>query len=153
MLDIVAVVAPVFGLIGLGFLAARLGLLTQRAGEGLAEYVFTLAIPFLLLRTILAAHFPPSLPWAYWTAYFAAVALCWAIATALARGPFWRLAAGGCIERSRSISRCTAAGPGGSRAACRAGRGGTTGRTSSVSPRQRTMPKRSRRCNVRRIAD
>ena len=37
MLDIAAVVAPVFGLIGLGFLVARLKLLTQRAGEGLAE--------------------------------------------------------------------------------------------------------------------
>jgi predicted permease len=97
MLDIAAVVAPVFGLIGLGFLAARFGLLTQRAGEGLAEYVFTLAIPFLLLRTILAAHFPSSLPWAYWTAYFAAVALCWAIATALARGPFRRSAAEGVV--------------------------------------------------------
>ena len=70
MLDIAALVTPVFGLIGLGFLAARLGLLTQRAGEGLAEYVFTLAIPFLLFRTILAAQFPPTLPWAYWAVLF-----------------------------------------------------------------------------------
>ena len=97
MLDIAALVTPVFGLIGLGFLAARLGLLTQRAGEGLAEYVFTLAIPFLLFRTILAAQFPPTLPWAFWTAYFAAVALCWAIATALARGPFGRSAGEGVV--------------------------------------------------------
>jgi predicted permease len=90
MLEIAAVVAPVFGLIGLGFLAARLRLMTERTGDGLAEYVFTLAIPFLLFRTIANAALPPTLPWAYWTSYFAGVALCWSLATLLARRIFRR---------------------------------------------------------------
>jgi malonate transporter and related proteins len=85
MLDIAAVVAPVFGLIGLGFLVARAGLLTERVGDGLAEYVFVLAIPFLLFRTIVEAELPPSLPWAYWTAYFTGVAIVWTAATLIAR--------------------------------------------------------------------
>ena len=90
MLEIAAVVAPVFGLIGLGFLSARLRLITGRTGEGLAEYVFTLAIPFLLFRTIVDADLPPSLPWAYWTSYFVGVAIAWILATVLARAVFAR---------------------------------------------------------------
>lgn len=97
MLAIATVVAPVFGLIGLGLLATTLGLITQRAGDGLAEYVFTLAIPFLLFKTILKAEFPAALPWAYWASYFLAVALCWAIATALAARPFGRSAQEGVV--------------------------------------------------------
>jgi malonate transporter and related proteins len=90
MLAIAAVVAPVFGLIGLGYLAARLRIITERTGDGLAEYVFALAIPFLLFRTIVEADLPPSLPWAYWTAYFAGVTVVWIVATLLARLVFGR---------------------------------------------------------------
>jgi malonate transporter and related proteins len=90
MLDIAAVVAPVFGLIGLGFLVARLGLLTERVGDGLAEYVFVLAIPFLLFRTIVEADLPDALPWTYWIAYFSGVAVVWAIATLVGRRLFGR---------------------------------------------------------------
>src|SRR5689334_9317589 len=90
MLAIAAVVAPVFGLIGLGYLAARLRIITERTGDGLAEYVFALAIPFLLFRTIVEADLPPSLPWAYWTAYFAGVTVVWIAATLLARLAFGR---------------------------------------------------------------
>src|SRR4051794_31353746 len=97
MLAIAVVVAPVFGLIGLGFLAARLRLLTERAGDGLAEYVFTLAIPFLLFRTIVDADLPPSPPWSYWFSYFLGVALVWIIATLLARKMFGRSEAEGVI--------------------------------------------------------
>src|SRR5262245_55042128 len=85
MLQIAAVVAPVFGLIGLGFLAARLHVLTERSVDGLAEYVFALAIPFLLFRTIVDADLPASLPWAYWASYFSGVACVWALATLYAR--------------------------------------------------------------------
>jgi predicted permease len=97
MLEIAAVVAPVFGLIGLGYLAARLGLMTERTGDGLAEYVFTLAIPFLLFRTIVEAELPPSLPWAYWISYFAGVAVVWLLATLVARTIFGRSEAEGVI--------------------------------------------------------
>ena len=65
-------------------------LITERTGDGLAEYVFTLAIPFLLFRTIVDADLPPTLPWAYWTSYFVGVAAVWVISTLLARKAFDR---------------------------------------------------------------
>lgn len=90
MLELTAIVAPVFGLITLGFGAAQLRLLTERVGDGLAEYVFTLAIPFLLFRTIVDADLPATLPWAYWLSYFAGVTICWGLASLLARRVFHR---------------------------------------------------------------
>ena len=90
MLELTAIVAPVFGLIGLGFGAAQLRLVTERVGDGLAEYVFTLAIPFLLFRTIVDADLPTALPWAYWLSYFAGVAACWGLASLIARRVFGR---------------------------------------------------------------
>jgi predicted permease len=90
MLELTAIVAPVFGLIALGCGAAQLRLVTERVGDGLAEYVFTLAIPFLLFRTIVDADLPATLPWGYWLSYFAGVAVCWGMASLLARRVFHR---------------------------------------------------------------
>lgn len=36
-----AIVLPVFGLIGLGYAARRLGLVSDATGEGLSDFVFT----------------------------------------------------------------------------------------------------------------
>jgi len=84
-MELTAIVAPVFGLIGLGFFAAQVRLLTERVGDGLAEYVFTLAIPFLLFRTIVDAELPSEPPWGYWLSYFAGVAAAWSLASFYAR--------------------------------------------------------------------
>ena len=84
-MELTAIVAPVFGLIGLGFFAAQVRLLTERVGDGLAEYVFTLAIPFLLFRTIVDAELPAEPPWGYWLSYFAGVAVAWSLASLYAR--------------------------------------------------------------------
>jgi len=97
MFEIMTVVAPVFGLIGMGFLAARTRLVTERSGDGLAEYVFALAIPFLLFRTIVEADLPDALPWAYWAAYFIGVFAAWTSATVLARRLLGRSEAEGVI--------------------------------------------------------
>jgi predicted permease len=97
MVEIAAVVAPVFGLIGLGYLAARFGLISDRGGDGLAEYVFALAIPVLLFRTIATADLPDALPWGYWASYFIGVAVVWSLATLLARTLFRRSSAEGVI--------------------------------------------------------
>ena len=40
MSQALAVVLPVFGLIGLGWLARRTGYVTDRTGEGLSDFVF-----------------------------------------------------------------------------------------------------------------
>ena len=36
----IAIILPVFGLIGIGFLARQIGLVTDRTGDGLSEFVF-----------------------------------------------------------------------------------------------------------------
>jgi malonate transporter and related proteins len=76
-----AIVLPVFGLIGLGYAARRLGLVSDATGEGLSDFVFTLSVPCLIFRTLARAELPAVQPWGYWIAYFAAVAIVWALAS------------------------------------------------------------------------
>ena len=52
------IVVSIFGLIGLGYLAARIGLLSTAVGERLTEFVFTLAIPLPPLRDAGDGRFP-----------------------------------------------------------------------------------------------
>ena len=76
-----AIVLPVFGLIGLGYAARRPGLVSDATGEGLSDFVFTLSVPCLIFRTLARAELPAVQPWGYWIAYFAAVAIVWALAS------------------------------------------------------------------------
>jgi predicted permease len=85
MLASLAIVLPVFGLIAIGYLARRIGLVTDRGGEGLAEFVFALAVPCLLFRTLVRAEIPDVQPWGYWIAYFAGVAVAWSLAMLIGR--------------------------------------------------------------------
>ncbi len=88
MLASLAVVLPIFGLIAVGYLARRTGVLTDRTGDGLSEFVFTLAVPCLIFRTLVRAEIPAVQPWGYWISYFAGVAVVWILATAAARRIF-----------------------------------------------------------------
>ncbi|KAB0682803.1 AEC family transporter [Aureimonas leprariae] len=90
MPHVLSITAPTFGLIFIGYAAARLRLFDTGVGDGLATYVYTLAIPCLLLRTILHSQLPDEQPWGYWLAYFAGVAVAWTLATLAARCLFGR---------------------------------------------------------------
>lgn len=79
------VVAPLFILIALGFGAVRLRLMSGEASAGLSEFVFGMAIPALLFRTVATAEMPSVDPLGYWFAYFAALALVWMAAAFMAR--------------------------------------------------------------------
>src|SRR5829696_2952111 len=83
-----AIVLPVFGLIGLGYAARRLGLVSDATGEGLSDFVFTLAVPCLIFRTLSRAELPAVQPWGYWISYFLGVAIVWAVAMATATRVF-----------------------------------------------------------------
>jgi predicted permease len=85
MLESFAIVCPVFGLIAIGYLGNRFGAMTTRMGEGLSEFVFTLAIPCLIFRTLMRAEIPAVQPWGYWISYFVGVAVVWGIAMAVGR--------------------------------------------------------------------
>src|SRR6478609_11832124 len=85
MLESFAIVFPVFGLIAIGYVGSRFGAMTNRMGEGLSEFVFTLAIPCLIFRTLVRAEIPAVQPWGYWIAYFVGVAAVWFLATGIGR--------------------------------------------------------------------
>ena len=85
MLDLLAIVLPVFGLIGIGYVARQTGFISERVGEGLSEFVFTLSLPCLIFRTLVRAEIPAVQPWGYWIAYFVGVAAVWFLATGIGR--------------------------------------------------------------------
>jgi malonate transporter and related proteins len=91
MTSVVAIVLPIFGLIGIGYAAAKAKLISERAGDGLADYVFALAVPALIFRTLSesGAQLTDS-PWGYWASYFAAAAIVWAMGMVAARRMFSR---------------------------------------------------------------
>ena len=88
MWDSAAIVLPVFGLTGVGYGARAFGAVSDRAGEGVSEFVFTLAVPCLIFRTLSRAELPAVQPWGYWISYFLGVAIVWAVAMALATRVF-----------------------------------------------------------------
>jgi predicted permease len=81
----VAIVLPVFGLIGIGYLARQIALVSDRTGEGLSDFVFALAVPCLIFRTLVRAEIPDVQPWGYWISYFTGVAVVWGLAMILGR--------------------------------------------------------------------
>jgi predicted permease len=85
----ITIVAPIFALIALGFASVRGRVVSRNAGDGLSEFVFVLAIPALLFRTVATADLPPVNPAGYWIAYFVPLALVWITASIIA-GKFGR---------------------------------------------------------------
>jgi len=88
MLDLLAIVLPVFGLIGIGYLGRRTGFVSERMGDGLSEFVFSLSVPCLIFNTLVRARIPEVQPWGYWISYFTGVAVVWALAMLLSRRLF-----------------------------------------------------------------
>lgn len=54
MQAILLIIVPVFVLIGLGYATARSRYLSEQAGDGLADYVFKIAVPLLLFLSLAA---------------------------------------------------------------------------------------------------
>jgi predicted permease len=77
------VVLPVFGLIAFGYVCAWTGLLRERVAEGVSDYVYTIAIPLLIFRTLAEARLPDVSPWGYWGVYFFGAAVSWGAAQIL----------------------------------------------------------------------
>lgn len=80
MQSVIAVVAPVFVLIAVGYVAGRLKWISEIGTKGLAEFTFNLAIPALLFRKMATAEYPDVTPYALWGAYYGAAVAIWLIA-------------------------------------------------------------------------
>jgi predicted permease len=88
--ETVNIVVSIFGLLGLGYLTVRIGLLSTEVGEKLSDFVFTLAIPLLLFTTLARADFHGISPWRVWAAYFVPFAVIWVLADLTVRLVFRR---------------------------------------------------------------
>lgn len=87
----------VFTLIAIGYGAAALRVLKPETGDGLSDFVFTIAVPLLLFRTIATANFDHGAPWALWVSYFTAVLVTWTSAHLVIRKGFGRDARSGVV--------------------------------------------------------
>lgn len=87
----------IFSLIVIGYGAAAFGLLKAQTGEGLSNFVVSVALPLLLFRTLLAADFGEGLPWGLWSAYFVGVAVTWTLGHITIRRAFGRDARAGVV--------------------------------------------------------
>ena len=98
MEQIVDVVLPVFGLIGIGYGVAAAGLLAEDTGESLAGFVFAVAIPLLIFRTLATADLSSGAsPWLLWLPFFAIFAVNWVLGDYLVRRLFGRDARAGVV--------------------------------------------------------
>lgn len=64
------ILLPVFGVLLLGFGAARAGLFDAAAIRGLSLFVFTFAIPLLLFRSMALTDLPDEIPWGFLASYY-----------------------------------------------------------------------------------
>ena len=80
---IINTVLPVFGLIVLGYALAKANIIDSVAGRGITLFVFNIAIPAFLFRTVATMAAQEAAPWSLWTAFFGGLAMAW-IAAAFA---------------------------------------------------------------------
>jgi predicted permease len=70
-MDIVwPIIAPVFGAVLLGVVLFRSGLFDARTGDGLARFVYYIAIPALLFKNLASAELPAVFPWRLILAFY-----------------------------------------------------------------------------------
>jgi len=83
-------VFPIFILILFGWGLVKTRVLNADIGDGLGEFVFKVAVPVLLFRTISQADVHGASPFRLWIAYFSGVAITWAVGHILATRIFGR---------------------------------------------------------------
>ncbi len=82
------IILPVFGVLGLGYLVARIGWFDADANRGLSMYVFRVAIPLMLFRAMARAELPETVPVAFIASYFGAAMVMFAVGMLVARRGF-----------------------------------------------------------------
>ena len=64
------IILPVFGVVIMGFGAARMGWFKGEAETGLASFVFNFAVPLMLFRSLATAQLPETVPWGFFGSYY-----------------------------------------------------------------------------------
>lgn len=70
MESVLEIVAPVFGIVLVGWVTVRAGVFGKAAIDGISDFVFTIAIPLLLFRTLATARLPSDIPWGVLLSYY-----------------------------------------------------------------------------------
>ena len=89
-MGLVQTIVVVFGVIAIAYAAAHFKLLEERVGDGLSDFVFVIAAPLLLFRTMVTADFHGTAPWLLWIVYFTGVVFAWITADLAIKGIFGR---------------------------------------------------------------
>lgn len=85
MESILTTVLPVFGMIVLGYGFAKAKIFDAAAGRGLSLFVFNLAIPALLFKTVATMGAQQGAPWELWIAFFGGLFITWVTAGLVSR--------------------------------------------------------------------
>lgn len=85
MEPILTTVLPVFGMIVLGYGFAKARIFDAAAGRGLSLFVFNVAIPALLFKTVATMGAQQGAPWELWIAFFGGLGVTWVAAAVLSR--------------------------------------------------------------------
>ena len=78
-------VLPVFGMIVLGYGLTRARIFDAAAGRGISLFVFNVAIPALLFKTVATMGAQQAAPWSLWIAFFGGLAITWLTTAFVAR--------------------------------------------------------------------
>ena len=76
-MTVLSLIAPIFGLILIGWIAALAGFLSEKVSDGLSEYVFSIAVPALIIATLTRPGLSGEITWSYWFSYFGGAGLSW----------------------------------------------------------------------------
>ena len=88
--SLLSTMTPIFGLILIGFVAARLKVMEGAGVRGLVLFVFNFAIPALLLRSVADLHPPDDVAWGFLGAFLGGSLLAYGLGLVVARFGFGR---------------------------------------------------------------
>ncbi len=82
------VVIPVFSIVLLGYVLARAGIFSATTSEGLTGFMFYVAVPAMLFKTLATTALPTTFPWSYLLAFYGASFLVFGGGIVLSRQHF-----------------------------------------------------------------
>jgi malonate transporter and related proteins len=75
--QILTTVLPVFGMIMLGLAFAKARIIDEQMGRGIGAFVFNVAVPALLFKTVSTIGGAEGAPWGLWLVFYASLAVTW----------------------------------------------------------------------------
>lgn len=88
MQTILDIIVPVFGIVGIGYGAARVGFFGAHAAKGLSTFVFDFAIPAMLFRAMATTELPAEIEWSYLISYYGGGYGAWVLGALINRFVF-----------------------------------------------------------------